>query len=104
MKNKLHTVEARVLRMMQENEYLRDDDMQLYLMVCKDCCQEYENILSLPFGFVMSNYKELKIPHFESVRRTRAKVQSEHPELASSPEISKRRRRKKQEYKEYALS
>mgnify|MGYP006982285593 CR=1 FL=1 len=58
----------------------------------------------MPFEVVMKNYKELELPHFESVRRTRAKIQSEHPELACSPECRKARKRMQHLYSNYVMN
>ena len=79
----LNTVEDRVLSILKKNKEARDDDMKLYVMVCSSYFNCKDNDISkMPFGFVMASYKELNIPHFESVRRSRAKIQSAHPELA----------------------
>ena len=104
--NNPNTVENRVLRILQENTEARNDDMKLYLMVCNDCYRQTENrdVGSLPFAVIMNCYKELKLPHFESVRRSRAKLQSQYPELASSPEVRKARKRCEGMYREYARS
>ena len=56
--------------------------MMLYLLVCNSFYSNENSVGKMPFEVVMKNYKELELPHFESVRRTRAKIQSEHPELA----------------------
>lgn len=40
----------------------------------------------------MKHYRELKLPHFESVRRTRQKIQVTHPELGCLPEYRRNRK------------
>ena len=101
----LNTVEDRVLSILKKNKEARDDDMKLYVMVCSSYFNCKDNDISkMPFGFVMASYKELNIPHFESVRRSRAKIQSAHPELACSPEVRKARRRCENMYRNYVTN
>lgn len=66
----------------------RNSDMLLYYMVCYK-----KNITTLgqPFGYVIMNLKSLKLPPFESVRRSRQKIQSIYPELAGSDEVEAQR-------------
>jgi hypothetical protein len=99
------TISSRVMQILQRYPKARDDDMKLYFMVCKECYKQTANkdVDSLPFSTIMNNYRELKIPHFESVRRSRCKIQSEHPELRACEQVRKARKRKEYEYREYAL-
>lgn len=98
----LYTVEERVLAILKKNKEARNDDMLLYVLVCRSYFNNKDNdIGQMPFAFVMASYKELNIPHFESVRRSRAKIQSEHPELACSPEVRKARNRCENMYRTY---
>ena len=93
--NNPNTIENQVLTILKENTDARNDDMKLYLLVCNRCYQRYENqdIGGLPFAVIMNCYKELHLPHLESVRRSRAKLQASHPELAPSPEVQRGRKR-----------
>lgn len=74
-----------VLEILKANEEARNDDMKLYLLVC-EAVNPYptcdRDIGSFSFSSVMNRYRELRLPHFESVRRSRAKIQAEIPELA----------------------
>ena len=80
--NHLKKIEDRVISILKTNVDARSDDMMLYLLVCNSFYSSENSVGKMPFEVVMKNYKELELPHFESVRRTRAKIQSEHPELA----------------------
>ena len=102
--NNPNTIENQVLTILKENTDARNDDMKLYLVVCNRCYQRYENqdIGGLPFAVIMNCYKELHLPHFESVRRSRAKLQASHPELAPSPEVQRGRKRCEHMYRTYA--
>ena len=83
--NNPYTIEKVVLEILKANEEARNDDMKLYLLVC-EAVNPYptcdRDIGSFSFSSVMNHYRELRLPHFESVRRSRAKIQAEIPELA----------------------
>ena len=100
----LKTIEGKVRAVLQKDEEARNDDMLLYLLVCNSFYSNENSVGKMPFEVVMKNYKELELPHFESVRRTRAKIQSEHPELACSPECRKARKRMQHLYSNYVMS
>ena len=105
--NNPNTIENQVLSILQENTEARNDDMKLYLMVCNRCYQRYEknqDVGSLPFAVIMNYYKELHLPHFESVRRSRAKLQATYPELAPSANVKRGRKRRENMYRNYAKS
>ena len=78
MKN-LKTIEAKVKAILQKNEDARNDDMTLYLIVCNTYLK---GAGAMPFAEVMEQYKYLGLPSFESVGRTRRKLQAKYPELA----------------------
>ena len=56
----------------------RDSDFKLI-------CWVYQNtnpdVMRLPFSKVMWNYKEYNLPSFETIRRTRQKLQHDNPDL-----------------------
>ena len=56
----------------------------------------------MPFCQVMAHRKELGLPVFESVRRSRQKVQAAHPELAACDEVAAFRDENEQKYRAYA--
>ena len=104
--NNPNTIENQVLYILRENMEARNDDMKLYLLVCNRCYQRYEkqDVGTLPFAVIMNCYKELHLPHFESVRRSRAKLQAAYPELAPSPDVQRGRKRCEHMYRNYAKS
>lgn len=77
----------------------RNSDDILYFLVCK-----YINPLTmnLPFSEVLLKRKELGVPAFESVRRTRQKVQAQNPELSGNTTVEGYRKVNEQVFKEYA--
>ena len=98
MKN-LKTIEDKVKAILQKNEDARNDDMTLYLIVCNTYLK---GAGAMPFAEVMEQYKYLGLPSFESVGRTRRKLQAEHPELLGSVRIQKLRAKREQDYRRYA--
>jgi hypothetical protein len=77
----------------------RNSDDFLYLKVC-----EYVNgtHISLPFWKVLQDRKYFGYPPFESVRRSRQKLQSTYPELASSKVVEAKRTQNEKIYEEFA--
>ena len=98
----LKTIENRVLAVLKEHPEARNDDMKLYLLVSKACIYDTHGISHFCFEDVMSNYKAYCIPCFESIRRTRQKIQAKHPELGCSPEVRRARHKMQLVYSDYA--
>ena len=105
--NNPYTIEKVVLEILKANEEARNDDMKLYLLVC-EAVNPYptcdRDIGSFSFSSVMNHYRELRLPHFESVRRSRAKIQAEIPELAGDRSCRQRRKELEILYRSYALN
>lgn len=78
----------------------RNSDDLLYLKVC-----EYVNgtHISLPFWKVIQERKDFGYPPFESVRRSRQKLQATYPELSSSKVVEAQREENEKVYKEFAI-
>ena len=100
----LKTIENRVLAVLKEYPEARNDDMKLYLLVSEACIYDTHGIGDFRFEDVMSNYKAYGIPCFESIRRTRQKIQAKHPELGCSPEVRRARHKMQRVYSDYAKS
>lgn len=95
----LKTVEKKVRAILEKNEDARNDDMVLYLSLCNACLRDAG---ALPLAEIMTQYKCLDLPSFESVSRTRRKVQTRHPELAGCRPIQKLRATGEKAYRKYA--
>lgn len=80
----LKTIEGKVRAVLQKDEGARNDDMLLYLKVCNGCLKDTG---AMPFAEVMAQYKYLGLPSFESVGRTRRKLQAQHPELMGNARV-----------------
>ena len=98
MKN-LKTIESKVKAILQKNEEARNDDMTLYLIVCNTCLKDAG---AMSFAEVMEQYKYLGLPSFESVGRTRRKLQAKYPELAGNARVRRLRAEGEKAYRKYA--
>ena len=95
----LKTIECKVKAILEKDEEARNDDMLLYLEVCNTCLK---GTGAMPFAEVMAQYKYLGLPNFESVGRTRRKLQEKYPELAGNSRVKKLRKSREQDYRRYA--
>lgn len=82
------TIESMVKTELEKNERSRKDDMFLYYRICVQ--KSDKDVAHLAFGNVMRNYKEFGLPTFETVRRTRQKVQERFPYLKDNETVIKR--------------
>ncbi len=94
-------VEPIVKKVLTEKPNTRDDDFLLLYEVYKEFLPNIDN---MNFKDVMLNHKDYKLPYFESVRRTRPKLQNQFPELLSSKQVQQGRKELEEDYKEYAMS
>ena len=99
--SKLKKTSEIVKQVLQEIPATRNSDDLLYVHVCNRINPE---VCNYPFHTVLIHRKELKLPPFESVRRTRQKVQQHFPELAASETIEGFRVVREEEYRDYARS
>lgn len=90
-----------VKKVLTEKPYTRDDDFLLIYEVYKEFLPDLDN---MSFKDVMLNHKDYKLPYFESVRRTRPKLQNQFSELLSSKIVQEGRRDLEDDYREYAVS
>lgn len=86
----LKTIEKKVRAVLEKNEDARNDDMVLYLALCNACLKDAG---AMPLAEIMTQHKYLGLPSFESVSRTRRKLQAQHPELAGSRPVQKMRKK-----------
>ena len=82
----LKTIEGKVRAVLQENEDARNDDMVLYLALCNLYLKDAG---AMPLAQILLNHKGLGLPSFESVGRTRRKLQEKYPELLGSVRMQK---------------
>ena len=98
---KLIKTSVLVKKILEELPEARNNDMLLYYRVCE---ARNRTCLGMPFGMVLVNLKEFKLPSFKSVERARRKVQEKHPELAARKDIKDVRKEEENKYINYARS
>ena len=86
----LSTVVEKVLR---EKNDARDSDFRTIGWVYANIKPE---VMNLPFKEVLWKHKEFDLPSFETIRRTRQKLQHDKPELRG--EVYEKRMNKQTEY------
>ena len=83
----------------------RNSDNILYYYVCgligKENGIDIER-MSMPTFFL--NLKRYGFPAFESVRRTRQKIQAEYPELSGNDRVEGQRKLNEEAFRDYARS
>lgn len=99
MNKQLKNTKALVKSILEQNKEARSSDMRLYYEVCNSINRQ---ALDEPFSEVIMSLDQLRLPPFESVRRSRQKVQSECPHLAASPEVEIFRAENEETYREFA--
>ena len=99
-----------VENLLREYPALRESDDLLYLEVLKRV-QPYwnsgritTNIENMPIGEFFSERKNMKLPSFESVRRSRAKIMEEHPELKPCEKVQKGREEQRERFYKMATN
>lgn len=104
MTDNIYKVSNIVKEILEEDPNARDSDNYLYYKVLKHIGSingiDIET-MSIPRFFL--NIKTYGFPQFETVRRTRQKIQHDNPELAGSREVQSMRAANEEEYRSYAL-
>ena len=103
MRNELKTTTDLVKDILQRKPETRNSDNVLYYMVLSEIGKQNGidiEHMSVPSLFL--RLKEYGFPQFESVRRTRQKVQALYPELAANDKVEGYRTLNEQAYKDYA--
>lgn len=88
-----------------KNEKARNSDTYLYYIVCNEKLRSNgHDISKITLADSLLRRDELGLPLFESVRRTRQKIQHDNPELAGSREVEAYRAENEKAYRQYARS
>ena len=102
--SKLQTTQALVKSILETDEKSRNSDSILYLNVLNICGERNGiDVKTMTVSDFLLQLKDNGFPPFESVRRTRQKLQAEYPELRAKKEIQAFRAEQEQEYRAYAL-
>lgn len=95
----LSTTKKIVYDLLKENEVLRNSDDLLIIEVYRKI---NPFISSYGFEYVLKNRKKDGLPSFEAIRRSRAKIQEEFPELKGDERIQRERERAEYKYRDFA--
>lgn len=101
MKKELKNTTALVKEILEEVPETRNSDPLLYYYVCN---RLNRGALGKAFGMVLLTMKENGLPGFETVRRSRQKLQAEYPELAGDSKVEAQRMLNEEVFREYARS
>lgn len=101
--NELKTTQGIVLEVLKEQPMARSSDNYLCYMVYKIVGKKNGidiDSMSMPTFFL--HMKEYGFPSTETIRRTRQKIQAEHPELAAEGNVEAQRNLNEEVFREYA--
>lgn len=99
----LQSTTAIVKEILENHPEARNSDNILYVKVCAEIGKANGvdiNKMSMPY--MLLNLKELKMPVFETVRRTRQKIQAEYKHLAADSNVEAQRMLNEETFREYA--
>ena len=103
--NDLKTTTALVKSILEQDEMTRNSDSFLYLRVLERIGDEKGiHIHGITVPDFLASIDVWGFPGFETVRRTRQKIQQHHPELASTERVAALRAVNEAAFREYARS
>lgn len=101
--NDLKTTTALVKAILEQDERCRNSDSFLYLKVLSVIGEQRGiDIEKMSIPYFLLNMHGAGFPGFETVRRTRQKLQQHHPELAACDTVEGYRVENEAEYRAYA--
>lgn len=103
LSKKLYQTNKLVKTILEEDERARNSDAHLYLQVLFEVGMIKGidvNVMSVPD--FLKKRDELGFPCFETVRRTRQKLQATFPELAANSDVEAQRILNERVYRDYA--
>lgn len=100
----LKKIKDLVIETLKQGETFRENDDQLYYAIIVKIMPETESGLigDMPIRSFFANRKKLGLPSFESVRRSRQKVQEEHPELKPCEKVQENRKQQGERFYNFA--
>lgn len=97
--NEIKTIHDIVMEMLKEYPSTRSSDNNLYVMVCK---RINPAVINKPFWEVLASINDYGLPQYETVRRTRQKIQHEFPLLAGDSNVEAQRMLNQEAFVKYA--
>ena len=92
-----------VWEILLNNRPARNSDNVLYMLVCeKRLMEKGLTVDKISFKEGLLSHKEYNLPNFETVRRTRQKLQAQFPELNGSERVTEGRTKREKVFREYA--
>ena len=103
--NDLKTISDIVKNILSQDTQARNDDNHLYLRVLQHISSRKGiDIQTMTVPAFLMGMKRYGLPGFETVRRSRQKVQADNPELAGSEAVRRKRSKQETVYREFAAS
>ena len=101
--NDLKTTTKLVKAILEEDKQARNSDSFLYLKVIETIAdQKGINLFGISVPVFLVSMRENGFPPFESVRRTRQKIQEHHPELGACDKVAGMRMINETEFRRYS--
>ena len=101
----LQTTKALVRSILEEDKQARNSDSYLYLQVLNTVAdKEHINLNEIHVIDFLLNLSKSPFPPFESVRRTRQKIQEKFPHLAPCKDVEELRAENEEAFLEFARS
>lgn len=101
----LNTTTKIVKHILKTEPHTRNSDSFLYLRVLEYIADQQGLMFpAMTVQYFLTNLSDLPFPGFETVRRTRQKLQADYPDLAANASVKAMRAEKEQEYLNYARS
>lgn len=99
----LYTTTELVKRVLEKEPKARCSDNYLYLRVLQITGQQHGiDIDNMPVLRFFLHLKDFGFPAFETVRRSRQKLQAEYPELGADANVEAQRMLNEETFREYA--
>ena len=100
----IETTTALVQDILTTNIASRNSDNYLFYLVCKHQLDEQGiDVDKIGFKKLFLSLKEYGLPQFETVRRTRQKLQEENPELRCKESVAIERAALEETFRDFAL-
>lgn len=100
----IETTTALVQEILTSNPETRNSDNLLFFLVCKKVLDPKGiDIESFSFKKLFLSLKEYGLPQFETVRRTRQKLQEDNPELRCKESVAIERAALEETFRDFAL-
>jgi hypothetical protein len=101
----LNTTTKIVKHILNTEPHTRNSDSFLYLRVLEYIADQQGLMFpAMTVQYFLTNLSDLPFPGFETVRRTRQKLQADYPDLAANTSVKAMRAEKEQEYLNYVRS